>query len=50
MDRLHPLAVSSDDPEYAATLVSVLDAVGRPLEAEHWRNIAAARYGEPLVR
>ena len=42
--------VSSDDPEYAATLAGVLDDAGRPLEAEHWRDIAAARYDELVSR
>jgi tetratricopeptide (TPR) repeat protein len=50
IDRLHPLAVSSDDPEYAATLAGVLDDVGRPREAEHWRDIAASRYDELVSR
>ena len=50
IDRLQPLAVSSDDPEYAATLAGVLDDAGRPLEAEHWRNFAAARYDELVSR
>jgi tetratricopeptide (TPR) repeat protein len=50
IDRLHPLAVSSDDPEYAATLADVLDDAGRPLEAEHWRAIAASRYDELVSR
>ena len=49
IDRLRPLAVSSDDPEYAATLAGVLGDAGQPLEAEHWRSSAAARYDE-LVR
>ena len=50
IDRLRPLAVSSDDPEYAATLVGVLRDTGRPLEAEHWRSSAAARYDELVLR
>jgi tetratricopeptide (TPR) repeat protein len=50
IDRLHPLVVSSDDPEYAATLAAVLGAAGCPLEAEHWREIAAARYDELASR
>ena len=50
IDRLHPLAASSDDPEYAATLAGVLDDMGRPREAEHWRDIAAARYDELVAR
>jgi tetratricopeptide (TPR) repeat protein len=49
MDRLRPLAASSDDPEYAATLAGVLRDTGQPVEAEHWRSSAATRYDE-LVR
>ena len=49
IDRLRPLAVSSDDPEIAATLAGVLRDAGRPAEAEHWRTYAATRYDE-LVR
>jgi tetratricopeptide (TPR) repeat protein len=48
--RLRPLLVSSDDPEYAVTLTGVLRDVGRPLEAERWRVIAAARYDELVAR
>jgi hypothetical protein len=43
------LIVSSDDPEYAATLAGVLGDAGQPLEAEYWRSSAAVRYDE-LVR
>ena len=50
IDRLRPLAVSSDDPEYAATLAGVLGDAGRPLEAEHWRVRAASRYEELVSR
>ena len=50
IDRLRPLAVSSDDPEYAAILAGVLDDAGRPVEAEHWRAIAATRYEELASR
>ena len=49
IDRLRPLAVSSDDPEYAATLAGVLGDAGRPQEAEHWRVSAAARYDELVL-
>ena len=49
IDRLRPLAVSSDDPEYAATLARVLGDAGHAREAERWRLSAAARYDE-LVR
>jgi tetratricopeptide (TPR) repeat protein len=50
IDRLRPLAVSSDDPEYAAILAGVLNDAGRPVEAEHWRAIAATRYEELASR
>lgn len=50
IDRLHPLAVSSDDPEYAATLAEVLREAGRPREAARWRSHAAARYDELVGR
>ena len=46
IDRLRPLAASSDDPEYAASLAGVLSNAGHPQEAEHWRISAAARYDE----
>ncbi|MGH3307177.1 MAG: hypothetical protein ACRDOX_05765, partial [Nocardioides sp.] len=48
--RVRPLAVTSDDPDYAATLASVLRTAGRPREAEQWRVIAAARYHELVAR
>jgi tetratricopeptide (TPR) repeat protein len=50
IDRLRPLAASSDAPEYAASLASVLSDAGQPLEAEPWRRSAAARYDELVVR
>jgi tetratricopeptide (TPR) repeat protein len=50
IDRLRPLAASSDDPEYAASLASVLSKAGHPQEAEHWRISASARYDELVVR
>jgi tetratricopeptide (TPR) repeat protein len=50
IDRLRPLAVSSDDPEYAATLAHLLSDAGHAQEAEHWRMSAAARYKELVVR
>src|SRR4029450_3980884 len=46
---LRPLAVSSDAPEYAASLASVLSDAGQPLEAEQWCMSAAARYDELVV-
>jgi len=50
IDRLRPLAASSDDPEYAASLAGVLSKAGHPQEAEHWRISAAARYDELMLR
>jgi tetratricopeptide (TPR) repeat protein len=50
IDRLRPLAASSDDPGYAASLASVLSDAGQPVEAERWRISAAARYDELVVR
>ncbi|HKS48274.1 MAG TPA: hypothetical protein VJT49_24820 [Amycolatopsis sp.] len=50
IDLLRPLALSSDDPEYAATLAGVLSDVGHPHEAEQWRISAAARYDELAAR
>jgi tetratricopeptide (TPR) repeat protein len=50
IDRLRPLTVSSDDPDYAATLAGVLRSAGRPREAEQWRITAAARYQELVAR
>jgi hypothetical protein len=49
IDRLRPLAVSSDDPEYAASLAGVLRDAGHPEEAEQWRISAAARYDELVL-
>jgi tetratricopeptide (TPR) repeat protein len=50
INLLRPLAASSDDPEYAASLASVLSGAGQPVEAEQWRMSAAARYDELVVR
>jgi hypothetical protein len=50
IDRLRPLAVSSDDPEYAASLAHMLSDAGHGQEAEHWRLSVAARYKELVVR
>jgi tetratricopeptide (TPR) repeat protein len=49
-DRLRPLVVSSDDPEYAATLAGVLRDTGYAQEADRWRASAAARYDELVLR
>lgn len=47
---LRPLTRTSDDPEYAAHLAAALHAVGRVHEAEQWRERAAARYDELVLR
>ena len=44
IDRLRPLASSSDDPAYAAALSHALDAAGHHSEANHPRAAASARY------
>src|SRR5256712_572205 len=45
--RLRPLALSSDDPDYAAQLARILGAAGHDDESRHWRRLAAARFDEP---
>jgi len=47
--RLYPLAISSDDPDYAAQLARILRKAGRALESRHWCQQAAARYDELVV-
>jgi len=47
---LRQQANSSDDPEYASQLARLLKEVGQLDEAQHWRDIAAARYDELMVR
>lgn len=48
--RLHPLTISSDDPDYPAQLARILSEVGRVEEAHEWRARAAARYNELVAR
>ncbi len=48
--RLLPLTISSDDPDYAASLARILDGAGQPTEAGRWRDKAAARYDELMAR
>jgi len=50
MALLRQQANSSDDPEFAAQLARLLKEVGQLDEAHHWREIAAARYDELMVR
>src|SRR5262245_10209798 len=44
--RLTPLAISSDDPDYAAQLARILGKMGRSEESAAWRRVAASRYDE----
>ena len=44
--RLYPLALSSDDPDYAAQLARILGEMGRNDEASGWCLLAANRYEE----
>lgn len=48
--RLLPLAISSDDPDYAASLARILMEADREEEASKWRDKAAARYDELMAR
>ena len=43
---LKPLAMTSDDPDYAAQLARILADAGSAEDAAYWRNLAAARYDE----
>ena len=47
---LRQQAHSSDDPEYASQLARLLKEVGQLDEAHHWREVAAVRYDELMVR
>ena len=49
ISRLHSLAESSDDPDYAAQLARILGDAGRDGESRHWRQVAAARYDELIA-
>ena len=44
LTRLYPLAVSSDDPDYAAQFARILGEIGRNDEASGWCLLAANRY------
>ncbi|MFZ0706919.1 MAG: tetratricopeptide repeat protein [Candidatus Korobacteraceae bacterium] len=46
ISRLHSLAESSDDPDYAAQLARILADVGHESESLIWRRRAAARYDQ----
>jgi tetratricopeptide (TPR) repeat protein len=48
--RLLPLALASDDPDYATQLALILGNAGHTEEARTWRGRAEARYDELLAR
>ncbi len=48
--RLRPLALASDDPDYATQLARILGDVGHTEEAQTWRGRAETRYEELLAR
>jgi tetratricopeptide (TPR) repeat protein len=48
--RLRPLALASDDPDYATQLARILGDAGQTGEARTWRDKAEARYDELLAR
>ena len=48
--RLRPLALASDDPDYATQLARILGNAGQMEEAQTWRGQAKARYDELLER
>ena len=47
--RLYRLAVSSDDPDYAAQLALILSEMGSSEESLAWRRMAASRYDELIA-
>ena len=49
ISRLHSLAESSDDPDYAAQLARILGDAGRDGESRHWRQVAEARYDDLIA-
>jgi tetratricopeptide (TPR) repeat protein len=50
IERLRPLALASDDPDYATQLARILRDAGETAEAQTWRARAEARYDELLAR
>jgi tetratricopeptide (TPR) repeat protein len=48
--RLRPLALASDDPDYATQLARILGDAGQTEEARTWRGKAEARYDDLLAR
>jgi tetratricopeptide (TPR) repeat protein len=50
IDRLFPLAWSSEDPDYAAQLARILVEVGRSEESREWSQRAGMVYDELVAR
>jgi len=50
INRLRPLALASDDPDYAAQLARILGNAGQTAEAQIWRDKAETRYDQLLAR
>jgi hypothetical protein len=48
--RLRPLALASDDPDYATQLARILGNAGQTEETQTWRAKAETRYDELLAR
>jgi tetratricopeptide (TPR) repeat protein len=48
--RLRPLALASDDPDYATQLARILGDAGETEDAQVWRDKAERRYDELLAR
>ncbi len=49
ISRLHSLAKSSDDPDYAAQLARILGDAGRDGESRYWRQVAATSYDDGIA-
>jgi tetratricopeptide (TPR) repeat protein len=47
--RLYPLAMSSDDPDYASQLARISQALGRIEESNQWCRLAATLYDSLVV-
>lgn len=46
---LRPLAISSDDPDFASQLARILADTGNATDSSCWRQLAAARYEELIA-
>ncbi|PZV16952.1 MAG: hypothetical protein DCF20_07325 [Pseudanabaena sp.] len=50
INRLMPLTISSDDPDYCVALSRILLKIGRTAESNAWSTKAAARYNDLISR